>query len=47
MCDGSYVDLFESMGEMWQELEQYILTQYTEQKDYKNCFTNVYKKCWT
>lgn len=44
MCDGSYADLFESMYEMWQELELYILTQYKEQKEYKNCFEDVYKK---
>lgn len=44
MCDGSYADLFESMYEMWQELELYILTQYKEQKEYKDCFEAVYKK---
>ena len=44
MCDGSYADLFDSMDEMWQELESYVLTQYVEQKDYKNCFADVYKK---
>lgn len=44
MCDGSYADLFESMYEMWQELELYILKQYKGQKEYKNCFADVYKK---